>query len=365
MLSSSKKKKVIRTIIFTLVTVFIFGVLVGVLVVKICDKFADKSKDEGSNVIVTEQPDVNVTKIYIPDRKRVFGLIPKNSYNTERFAVEDGFMAYRDENGEKISHLGVDLSYHQTSVDWDKLKNSGVEFVMLRCGYRGYSEGGLVEDEKFREYAQACNDYGIPMGVYFFSQAVNASEARKEAEFVVELIEDYDISYPVAYDTEVVQEPDARTNADDITDEMRTQMCIEFCKVIEEAGYYPMIYASENRLRRDLIISELSDYDIWAPQYYEENDFLYDFTIWQYSEKGFIPGIDEEVDLNISLVDYADFVPDLRKKVTENAEVIPISTDSISFEDGLEGNYVISSNAPALEIDLPINTEGGAAKPEW
>ena len=106
-------------------------------------------------------------------------------------------------------------------------------------------------------------------------------------------------------------------------------MCIAFCEKIKEAGYYPMIYASENWIRRDLNYEKLQDYDFWAPQYLEENDFMYDFTIWQYTEKGFIQGVDEQVDLDICMVDYASFVPALREAVLSRGQITVVSDNNI------------------------------------
>ena len=206
---------------------------------------------------------------------------------------------------------------------------------MLRCGYRGYSEGGLVEDEKFREYATACNELGIPLGVYFFTQAINEAEARREADFVIDLIEDYDISYPIAFDTEMVDDPNARTNVAQIDEELRSNICIAFCEKIKEAGYYPMIYASENWIRREFNYEMLLDYDFWAPQYLDENDFLYDFTIWQYTDKGYVPGIDTEVDIDISMVDYSKFVPALRETVVGKGEQVIVSSNNTEILEGI------------------------------
>ena len=276
----------------------------------------------GEPRVIIDDPEDNVTNVYVPARERILGQIPVNPYNTEYFYLEDGFMAYHDEEGKKISWLGVDLSYHQENVNWDELQESGVDFVILRCGYRGYSEGGLVKDEKFDEYAAECNARGIPLGVYFFTQAISVEEAEREADFVLDLIKDYDISYPVAFDTEYVSDSEARTNSEEIDEDLRTQMCVAFCEKIKAAGYYPMIYASENWIRRELNYESLQDYDFWAPQYLEENDFMYDFTIWQYTERGFIKGVDEQVDLDISMVNYAEFVPALREAVISGGEIV-------------------------------------------
>nr|MCR5687016.1 hypothetical protein [Lachnospiraceae bacterium] len=102
-------------------------------------------------------------------------------------------------------------------------------------------------------------------------------------------------------------------NKTELTDEARSEICTAFCEKIREKGYYPMIYASENWFRRYLKVDALKQYDFWAPQYLDENDFLYDFTIWQYTDSGDIPGVKGVVDLDISMVDYASFVPQMRE----------------------------------------------------
>lgn len=302
-------------------TTFCLGFVIGMFVLYFTYENSEKADKDIPVVEVRteEKPDMNV---YIPERERKLGTVAVNSYNLDNFRMEDGYMAYFDEEGNKISHLGVDISYHQEEINWDELKASGCEYVIIRCGFRGYSEGGLKEDEKFKEYAAKANEYDIPMGVYFFTQAINVEEAREEALFVLDLIQDYEISYPVIYDTEFISNKTARTRTNEISKELRTEMCKEFCETILAQGYYPMIYASENWIRRDLCYEELQDYDFWAPQYLENNDFLYDFTIWQYTESGRIPGIKGEVDLDISMIDYTEFVPAMREAVLNGGEII-------------------------------------------
>lgn len=305
------------TAIVLMVTMFFVGLIAGALIIHYFDQ---KHEAEAIENLTPKVIDESI-HVYFPKRNITYGQIPRNSYNPENFTIEDGFRAYYDENGEKISHVGVDLSYHNQSVKWDELAASPVEFVMLRCGYRGYTEGGLVEDEKFRDYAQNAMDHGLKVGVYFFTQAISVEEAVSEADFVIKMIEDYDISYPVAFDTEYVDGDENRFNQANLSKEELTDICIAFCERIKEAGYYPMVYASENWFRRKLNVEKLTSYDFWAPQYLEENDFLYDFTMWQYTESGSAPGIDGPVDINISMVDYSQFVPALKEAVDTGGEV--------------------------------------------
>lgn len=331
---TGRARKGNAVIICLLITVFFFGFVIGMLVIHFNKADGAEEKTEQTE----EKP--SIVNVYVPERPRAYGTIPVNSYKTENFRLDNGFMAYFDDEGNKISHLGVDMSYHQQMVDWEALAASGCEFVMLRCGYRGYTEGGLIEDEKFEEYAQAANDAGIPLGVYFFTQAITVEEAEAEADFVISLIEKYKISYPVALDTEFVSDKEARTRTTEISDELRSEMCIAFCNKIKDAGYYPIIYAGENWMRRNMNLEMLQEYDFWAPQYLEENDFMYDFTIWQYTESGFIPGVDGEVDLNISMVDYAEFVPALREAVLSGGEISGVTAGQPVIESVSEDEQI-------------------------
>lgn len=344
-----KRKKVSKRIVALMVfSSFFLGFVVGMLIIhQKSQKELNEVKGELARVI-EEQSAINVTNVYVPERKISAGKVAMNSYNTDNFRIDNGFMAYFDEEGNKISHLGVDLSYHNGTVDWGALKAAGCEFVMLRIGYRGYTEGGLVKDEKFDEYLAGAKEAGINVGVYFFTQSVSVEEAEEEAEYVIELLDGITLEYPVAYDTEDVTDDSARTNTEEISDVLRSQMCIAFCEKIKENGYYPIIYASENWMRRDMELEMLSEYEFWAPQYRSENDFLYDFTIWQYTEEGNIPGIKGEVDLDISMVDYASFVPAVREAFITGGGV---------YTSSPKGEITITTSASERSEEATINRE--------
>ena len=145
------------------------------------------------------------------------------------------------EDGDLKSIKGIDLSHYNVVEDWEAVKNSGVKFVMLRTGYRGYSEGGLIEDKKFVEYAKAASKQGLELGTYFVTQAINEDEAREEADYVVSLLKKAGVSftYPIALDLEDAGSLDARTV--DLSKAQRTKIIIAFCERIKEAGYEPMI----------------------------------------------------------------------------------------------------------------------------
>ncbi len=216
--------------------------------------------------------------------------------------LEDGFKHYYID-GERQNLTGIDVSYHQGDIDWEAVKADGVDFAMLRVGYRGYETGNINVDEKFHEYAQGALDAGLDIGVYFYSQAVSADEAIKEAEFVLAEISGYEIMYPVVFDWEIVGEMSARTNS--VTYETLNQCATAFCNRIARGGHIPMIYSVKRMALMKLDLSRLEGFDFWLAEYREEPEFPYEFTMWQYASDGHVDGIEGEVDLNMSLVDYS------------------------------------------------------------
>ena len=185
----------------------------------------------------------------------------------------------------------------------EKVKASGVEYAILRLGYRGMNEGTLELDPYYKENIKKATAAGVKVGIYFFSQAKNTEEAVEEAEFVLENIKGYEIAYPVVFDTEEVTTYDARANG--LTRAERTDCCIAFCEKIKEAGYTPMIYANTRYMVMGLELERLNDYDKWFAYYGTSHTFPYAFTMLQYSDTGRVPGIEGAVDLDVSFVDYA------------------------------------------------------------
>ncbi len=207
------------------------------------------------------------------------------------------------QDGEVVSICGIDVSKYQGDIDWEKVKASGVEYAILRLGYRGMNEGTLELDPYYKENIKNATAAGVKVGIYFFSQAKNTEEAVEEAEFVLENIKDYEIAYPVVFDTEEVTTYDARANG--LTRAERTDCCIAFCEKIKEAGYTPMIYANTRYMVMGLELERLNAYDKWFAYYGSSHIFPYAFTMLQYSDTGRVPGIEGAVDLDVSFVNYA------------------------------------------------------------
>ena len=207
--------------------------------------------------------------------------------------------------------IGIDVSKHNGSIDWEQVKKSGIQFAIIRAGYRGYGEAGnMVEDPYFVQNMNGAIANGIKVGVYYFSQAITVEEAIQEAEATLRMIQDNGfagkLSLPIVIDTEA-----AGGRADSMTKEQRTTVVKAFCERIKQAGYTPMVYANKSWLKNNLIMSELEQYEVWVAHYVKTDDPInnptdYDgrFEIWQYTSTGSVPGVSGNVDIDISYKKY-------------------------------------------------------------
>ncbi len=199
---------------------------------------------------------------------------------------------------------GIDVSLYQGIIDWAKVKKSGVDFAMIRAGYRGYETGGLVEDRMFSKNLLGVTSNGLKVGIYFYTQAINETEAKEEAKYVLNLIKKYGvkITYPITIDTELT--PTETGRADNLSVSKRTAIVKAFCETISNAGYTPMIYANKYWLTSNLDMTKLSKYDVWLAHYTNKTDYKGKYTIWQYTDKGNVNGIDGYVDKNYGYKNY-------------------------------------------------------------
>ncbi len=197
----------------------------------------------------------------------------------------------------KTGMLGIDVSKWQKEIDWDKVKNEGVDFAIIRCGYRGSVTGSLVEDPYFEQNIRGARAAGIKVGVYFFTQAVNEVEAVEEASMVISLVRDYELQYPVFIDTEGAG---GNGRADSLNVEERTAVCEAFCTTVKNAGLEAGVYASRNWYNNKLTASTLESYAIWLAEYRSVPLYQGYYQMWQYTSKGKINGINGNVDLNVS-----------------------------------------------------------------
>lgn len=195
------------------------------------------------------------------------------------------------------NQFGIDVSKWNGNIDWDKVKADGVEFVIIRAGYRGSVTGALVEDPNFLANIRGAKRAGLKVGVYFFTQAINEVEAVEEASMVIALCDGYELDYPVIIDSEGAG---GEGRADSLDVETRTKVCAAFCETIENAGYEPGVYASRSWYNANLEVSELDKYRIWLAEYRSTPLYSGYYDMWQYTSKGKIDGIEGNVDLNIS-----------------------------------------------------------------
>ncbi len=197
--------------------------------------------------------------------------------------------------------FGIDVSKGNKKIDWQAVADSGVDFAIIRCGYRGSSTGALVEDPYFKKNIEGAEAAGIKVGIYFFTQAVNPVEAVEEASMALALSKQYELALPIFIDTEGAG---GNGRADGLDVETRTAVCDAFCKTIENAGFNGGIYASKHWLEHNLTMDDLSDYTVWLAQYSKKATYEGEYALWQYTSAGTVDGIETRVDLNMCYMDY-------------------------------------------------------------
>lgn len=225
--------------------------------------------------------------------------VPRHEYDLNKFVHDGKLVTYEDDK--YYSRMGIDVARHQGEIDWDKVKEQGIEFAFIRLGYRGYgSEGTINLDQRFVENIEGAQRAGLDVGVYFFSQAINEDEALEEAQFVIDNLEGYELQLPVVYDPESILDDEART--DNVTGEQFTRNTIAFCNAIKEKGHEPMVYSNMLWEAFEFNMSMLTDLPFWYADYEEKPQTPYNFEFWQYSNEGRIDGIGEAMDLDIQIL---------------------------------------------------------------
>ena len=246
----------------------------------------------------------------------------------------DGKRYFFNANGAKASLFGAGFSKHQGTIDWASVKQSGVEFVILRAAVRGYgSSGNLMTDSQIAANIEGALSQNIDVGIYVFSQAVTTEEAVEEAERALDIIKGYDIKLPVYFDSEYSGAPNRTGRADGLTKAERTSLAIAFCETVRNAGYKPGVYASKSFFYNNLGYAAFQSrgYEIWLAHHISSvTDFKYPYNIWQYTSKGSIGGVQSEyADLDIAYYDYAND-SDMSER-GKNVMVTASSDDFLSF----------------------------------
>ncbi len=198
---------------------------------------------------------------------------------------------------------GIDVSEHQGGIDWEAVARDGVDFAIIRAGYRGYSAGGLFTDGYFQENMKGAAKNGIDIGIYFFSQATNPEEAAEEAEYLLELLSAYPVgtvTLPIFYDWESIDTDEART--DGLGGEVITECALAFCNKIAEAGYEAGVYAYRKLGYFSYDLPRMTHLTWWVATLSDYPDFYYKHSFWQYSITGSVAGINGDVDRNMMFV---------------------------------------------------------------
>lgn len=194
------------------------------------------------------------------------------------------------------SVLGIDVSEWQGQIDWQQVKAAGVEFVMIRAGWRGSEQGVLAEDTCAQSNYAGAVAAGLKVGAYFFSQAITVDEAVEEAEFLLNIIKDWSVEMPVVYDWEFI---DLQSRTGKLDNRTLTECVKAFCNRVALSGYQPMVYFNKDVSFDRMYLRELTEYPFWLAHYDTVMNYPYKVDMWQYTETGAVPGIEGNVDINL------------------------------------------------------------------
>lgn len=256
---------------------------------------------------------------------------------------------------------GIDVSYHQGDIDWAAVKADGIDFAILRLGYRGYSNGSLVTDSKFTSYIRDAISVGMPLGVYFWTEAINVDEAVQEAQYVISKLAPYQssITMPVVIDWEL----NNNSRHGGLSKETNTTICTAFCDLVKQSGYTPMIYANISDLNKNLDGEALSEkYEIWVARYNNivnnaTTHFYGKYSIWQYASNGAVDGISGNVDMNFWYTGGSPSAPSFTHSTTQSAIATPTpEPDDTDDIDELFDVGNVSAKSYAKKLSLSWDT---------
>ena len=303
------------------------------------------TKEEDEVKTEEEQSELGAEIVDDPLFGRANGYIGE-SYELTPLSVDEGYIHdVQFLNDNYMIHNVIDVSKYQKEIDWVKVKQSGIDYAFIRAGYRGYEYGTLEADMYLEQNLKGALAAGIEVGVYFFSQAITENEALEEAKYVLDLIDGYKISLPIAIDFEYAYDKQGgqtgRLYDADLSVEEATQICKKFCAAVEDKGYVAMVYANKSMLEKDLDASEIAEeYKIWLAHYISDTDYAGDYEFWQYTSNGVIDGIETNVDMSFwykeQELDYSE--------ITEGVYVIRSALDQNKVLDISGGSKYSGAN---------------------
>lgn len=212
----------------------------------------------------------------------------------------DGLQYYFDGNGKLSSCTMIDVSTYNGDIDWNAVKAAGVDYAIIRVGYRGYGTARLVQDRRFEQNMRGAINAGIRVGAYIVTQAVNTEEAVEEASFIVEKCRGYNVTLPLAIDVEWAGNSYEEGRANSISASTRTDVINAFARTVMNSGYAAMAYANKDWFENKIYSGNLfSSCKIWLAQY-RNTEYTYGgrVNMWQYTSKGRVDGINGDVDIS-------------------------------------------------------------------
>ncbi len=285
------------------------------------DRFYERS---GQKILLKDEV---YGQIWLP----VLEDVALSTHPLEQLKEENGRMISYDSYGSINAMTGIDISAYNEVYDWEAVKADGIDFVMMRVGYRTYGGGQIKKDTAFQQNCKAAKEAGLLVGAYFFSQAITIEEAIEEAIFTAQQLEGLKLDFPVAYDWEIIYDDDARTDA--IAVDVLTDCTLAFCQHIESFGYQPMIYQNKRTSLLKLDLPRIQDYPFWLAEYGDGPTYIYDYDMWQFTCTGTVDGIKGAVDINLSFYDYSkENAPTIVKPATPSTETTAEPTTDTTTE---------------------------------
>ena len=295
-----RKRMHIRPEIIMGVVAAFAAVLLAVVVI-LCAPYFSADEDPESlpqrheNIRATQPVQETILEPSIPETEPENPTIPPdpNPYDRNDFQYNrNNYLALQNVE----SYPGIDVSAHQGDIDWNAVAASGIDFAIIRLGYRGYESGKLVEDEYAQKNLEEAKDAGLKVGAYFFSQALSIEEADQELEFMLEILGEHYLAMPLVLDWEIPTGTarSARMDARTLTD-----IQLHFCQKISELGYQPMIYFNWHQSENLYYLNELEEYPFWLALYQDRMTYPWRVEMWQYTNTGRVPGIAGDVDINV------------------------------------------------------------------
>ena len=320
----------------------------------VLDGIASSATEETMDIVaVTPPPIVVADASDSEDPQKVVSQVKGSSKKQED--ISNALKKYETNE----TSLGIDVSTYQGDIDWAQVKEAGVKFAMIRCGFRRLESGAIVMDNKFERNIKGALANNINVGIYFFSMAKTEEEAYEEAAWVLEVIKDYDITYPIATDVEIFNQ----YRLAGVSYSQMTTNALAFCAYIRKNGYTPMIYSYANALTKYFETGRFGENRVWLAQYNDVVTYKGKYYMWQYTSNGYVPGINGRVDMDIA---YFSVTSDASATTPATGNDGTPDLENVYFKDcDLDGTLkkdVILRNSPYLNLPNKTGTLGAGTE---